>query len=358
MATQTLTLVVLPNGLSSKGALRLSVFLTPRLHGAAELQSFPDILNWTAQVKTHGLKFKLSNGTRSAVASVSTQSLRPDIWSAIFTPKTLVEPYVLPDFEKRLFVSYPARDALAYAKYAYQILSANVLGNTSDREPILNTLLRDLAFRNTANARDPGGSNLDAALAQLRVSLWREQNDTGSGNLAVMSESVGGALLPPDGIPTTGSQPANTRDMIQRFALFHAMPPAPNRADLPQSPADFAKLLDFHKALTTLSSYPLLLRALGLVFDLEIPANSLGNSPATAGGAYANIAVEEVTAGFKWKLKPILFLPQTAYFRSGKHFEAAPITSSGNVAVANVRLGRCHRRVPGARSRQLQPDPA
>src|ERR1700693_1167447 len=98
MATQTLTFVVLPNGTSSNGELRLSVFLTPRLAGAAELNSFPDILHWTTQVKNHGLNLKPTDGTHSAVAAVSPTGLRPDIWSAIFTPKTLVQPYVIPDF--------------------------------------------------------------------------------------------------------------------------------------------------------------------------------------------------------------------------------------------------------------------
>lgn len=332
MATQTLTFVVLPNGTSSKGALRLSVFLTPRLAHGAELNSFPDILNWTAQVKNHGLKFKLTDGTHSTVAAVSTQGLRPDIWSAIFTAKTLVEPYVNPDFENRLFVSYPARDAMAYAKFAYQMLSANVLQDTSDQRPILNTLLQDLAFR------DQDKSNLAAALSQLRVSLWRQQQGSG-GVIALEAVTATTAATSPDGIPTTGSQPANTRDMIQRFALYHNMPPAPNRPPLPQAPADFAKLLDFHKALTAVSSYPLLLRALGLVFDLEIPASSIGNSPATAGGAYSNIAVEEVTPGFKWKIAPTFFLPRTSYFRSAKQFASAPITTSTNVASGNYGSG-------------------
>jgi hypothetical protein len=331
MATQTLTFVVLPNATSSKGTLRLSVFLTPRLSGATELKSFPDILNWVTQVKNHGLKFKLTDGTHSTVAAASTQVLRPDIWSAIFKPEALVQRFVNPDFEKRLFVSYPARDAMAYAKFAYQMLSANVLQDTSDQEPILNTLLRDLAFR------DGEVSGLDLALSRLRVSLWREQN--AGGVVAVKSATAVAAAAPPDGVPTTGSQPANTRDMIQRFALFHNMPPAPNRPPLPSTPADFAKLLDFHKALTAISSYPLLLRALGLVFDLEIPASSVGNSPASPGGAYGTLAVEEVTPGFKWKIAPKFFLPQTSYLRSGKQFAAAPITSSANVASGNNDSG-------------------
>jgi hypothetical protein len=331
MATQTLTFVVLPNETSSNGALRLSVFLTPRLAGAAELNSFPDILHWATQVKNHGLKFKLTDGTHSTVAAVSTTGLRPDIWGAIFTPKTLVEPYVIPDFEKNLFISYPAYDAMAYAKFAYQMLSANVLQDTSDQEPILNTLLKDLAFR------DNEKSNLDAALSQLRVSLWQQQNS--GGLIGLRAATATAASTSPDGMPTTGSQPANTRDMIQLFALYHNMPPAPNRPPLPQTPADFAKLLDFHKALTAISSYPLLLRALGLVFDLEIPANALGNSPAVPGGAYSTVAVAEVTPGFKWKVAPTFFLPKTSYFRSSKQFAAAPITTSANVASGNYDSG-------------------
>ena len=127
MAEQTFTFVVLPNGTATSKALRLSIYFTPRLGGAAELQSFPDILTWTSQVRNHGLRFRLTDGTHSTTVGVNPSVLRPDIWSAIFTAKTLVQRFANPAFDQRLLVSYPAREALAFTKYAYQVLSASVL---------------------------------------------------------------------------------------------------------------------------------------------------------------------------------------------------------------------------------------
>ena len=40
-----------------------------------------------------------------------------------------------------------------------------------------------------------------------------------------------------DGVPTSVAEPANTRDAITRFALFHNLPPAPNRPPLPSTTA-------------------------------------------------------------------------------------------------------------------------
>ena len=70
--------------------------------------------------------------------------------------------------------------------------------------------------------------------------------------------------------------------MATRFALYHRMPPAPNRPPLPSSPADFAKLLDFHQALGALAAHPSLLPALGLVLPVEVPPGLCPPSPAAA----------------------------------------------------------------------------
>jgi hypothetical protein len=335
MASQTLNFVVLPNGISKQGKLQLSIYLSPRLAGAAKLSNFPDILHWTQQVKAHGLEFKLTDGTKTTTVSAGKGSttLRPDIWEAIFKADALVQPFTIPDFDKRVIVSYPSRDAMAFTKYAYQMVSANVLSTYSDQAPVLNRVLRNLVFR------DGDKSSLQAGLSQARIDLWRQQYYRDGGGISVKSVSIGAPALPPDGIPTTGSEPANARDMVQKFALYHNMPPAPGRVDLPSSEKDFAKLLDFHKALTAINSFPVLMRALGLVFDVQVPASAIGNSPASPGGDYAAIALASVTAGFTWKIKPQFFLPETAYIRSAKQFAAAPASTTLDIQNSTLVAG-------------------
>ena len=69
MAKQTLSFTVLPNGFGSGGKLRLSVYVTPRLSGASTLNDFPDLLQWTSRIESHGLKFTIKSGGKIATAA-------------------------------------------------------------------------------------------------------------------------------------------------------------------------------------------------------------------------------------------------------------------------------------------------
>src|SRR5579875_218844 len=260
MANQTLIFVVLPNGLANANTLNLSIFLTPHLSGGATLAAFPDVLNWAPFIQQKGLQFELTCGALTTTVAVNRAVLRPDLWAHLFTAKTFVAPYTVPAYDQHLIVSYPARDALAYLKYAYQFVGQGLGAYTTDRQGFLE-LFDELIFRKGQQ------STLDDTLAQTRVELWNQQHSFYNAGLPQdLLSSV--QTLPPDGVAANLSKPLNTADTIKRFALFHHLPPAPNR---PPLPTDFSKTLDFHGALTALSSYPTLLRALGLVFDVQVP---------------------------------------------------------------------------------------
>ena len=331
MARQTLTFVVLPNGRAAGHKLRLSIYMTPRLEGAATLQGFPDFLHWTAQVQQHGLKFTLASGAKTAVIGVDNTVLRPDLWDAIFQSTTYVEKFVVPDLDQHLFVSYPARDAATFLKYAYQTMAMLPATSNVDGHDILGDLLSDLMFREGHN------SNLVATLRRKRLSLWDAQQSATAPvpGRAPRVTRLGGAVareLPADGVPTVLTRPPQTRDAVERFALYHHMPPAHHRPPLPKNEAGFAKTLDFHRALSALNAYPALLRALGLVFDVEVPASLCAISPGSPGAAYASMAIQKVSPGFKWKLAPTFFLPPTSYFLTAQAFAAAPATASVDLA--------------------------
>jgi hypothetical protein len=334
MAQQTLTFVVLPNGASSAGHLGISIYLAPRLQDGATLAQFPDLLHWTSLLRDRGLHFKLSSNGHTAEVPIDRSVLRPAIWRKIFSPKTHIAPFQIPDYDKRLFVSYPARDAMAFVKYAYQTVSTQALRPAVVRR-MLPLLLRDLMYRDQR-----GHSTLDAILSETRIEMWqiqRKQSDLGmeeasrSMRAKILRLKAQAASIPPDGIPTVFSAPAQTRDMANRFALFHHMPSAPGRPPLPDTQADFAKAMDFHKVLTALSSYPSLLRALGLVFDLEIPQDLCPLSPSAPGKDYGTIGVEGAVANFDWALSPQFVFPETSYFREANSFCAAPATPPGHL---------------------------
>src|SRR5260370_30584833 len=136
--------------------------------------------------------------------------------------------------------------------------------------------------------------------------MWREQQGGGL-TLGIAPRLAGPAAV--DGVQTSLTKPAGTRAMAEQFALYHHLPPAKNRPPLPSSAADFAKVLDFHKALTALSSYPSLPRPLRLVFDVEVPASLCPVSPASPRGAYATLAGAAVNARFKLARPPRFSFP-------------------------------------------------
>jgi hypothetical protein len=327
MASQTFIFVALPNGLGANNKLKLSLYLTPRLDKGATLAAFPDMLSWPQSIQEHGLKFQIACGANNVTVSADTNVLRPDIWQTIFAPDTFVEAYKFPNYASGLFVSYPSRQALAFLKYAYQFVG--IPGSSKDEREGALRVLGPLSFRNGTK------SNLARHMAEVRVEMWNQQQVFANAGGAA---GAGAALAPtnnPDGVPTTLEAPntAATHDMATRFALFHDIPKAPNRPSLPSTPTGFKKTLDFHKALTALNSYPALLRALGLVFDLEVPASLCPTSPSA--GAYGTISVGKVTPGFKWQLTPKFSLTATSYWRDSNSFCAAPAASPAAQSAGN-----------------------
>jgi hypothetical protein len=330
MPSQTLTFVVLPRHTDGTGRLTLSVLLAPRLQGASTLAAFPDLLNWPQRLLDHGLRLTFDGGGTPATVAVPVSRLRPDIWQRLFSAETYVEPHVVPDLTENLFVSYPARDALAYLKFAYQTVAA---GSPSLQRG-LEQILAPLSFR------DGDQSTLSGELAKLRVAMWNEQraflHPTVEPHVAVHAGAPP-AAGPPDGVTSTTTMPAGVHDTISRFALFHHMPPAPGAPAPLSTPAELERLLDFHRALTSLSAYPDVMRALGLVFDLELPADVCQASP--SGDSYRTLAVATVTPGAPWQLAPTLCLPGTSYVLSSTSFTAAPDTPPTSLETGAVVAG-------------------
>jgi hypothetical protein len=332
MPSQNLVFVALPNGFAAPGRPGLSLYLSPQLQDGATLSAFPDLLNWTGLVKSKGLSFTLTCGAKTTTVAADPSYLNPKLWSAIFTPETYVAPFQTTGVPGRLIVSYPVRDCLSCLKYVYQSVGTGA-GSTDERaDRGLWALMRPFMFR------DGNESTLDAAMAQMRVEMWRDQHPAAIG---IVEDQPQAALvvapLPPDGVAPPLAMPTSATDSVTRFALFHHIPPAPGRSPLPSTPEDFAKTLDFHAALTALSSYPLLMRSLGLVFDVELPTDFCPASP--SGGTWGQIAVKALKPGFTWSLKPTLGAPATTYALSTSSFTTAPAASPAEAATGDFSAG-------------------
>jgi hypothetical protein len=331
MPTQNLIFIALPNGLHDATTLNLSIFLTPHLTRGATLADFPDMLGWVPSIAQHGLQFELTCGSQTASVAVDRTALRADLWTHLFKSTTYVEPFTVPGFDQRLIVSYPVRAALSYLKYAYQSTGMGLINANSDDNRLgIGGLLEELMFRQGTQ------STLAATISATRLAMLATQAAGGTygAGAATGTRAAAPTLSRPDGVGTTLTKPANTAEAVKAFSVFHHMPPAPGRPDLP---SDFSKTLDFHGALTALSSYPTLLRALGLVFDVRVPVSFCPAS--SVGAAYATIAVSKVTPGVAFSGAPQLSFPATACYQDGKAFAAAPITAPGALATKTYSPG-------------------
>ncbi|WP_158849579.1 Ig-like domain-containing protein [Saccharothrix deserti] len=247
----------LPNGVAGADRrLRLSVLVSPRLTTAdgadGVLSQFPDLRHWTSTMAATSFAVEL-DGVIVADRLRPRNTLEPALWDALFTDQTAVRSHVFTDYSGHQLISYPVRrlrDRIQelYAGVAFQ----SPLGLPAIEET------------------DPVGG--------LRFTLAA---------LGFLPERP--PPTPPPAPPTPPPPPSgpaaapalsveSAAENVAAFRRFYDRPARPN-APLPQTPEELARLLDFHQALACLSDYPVLLRRLGLVFDLEIPATLPATAP-------------------------------------------------------------------------------
>ena len=199
--SQQVQWVALPAGLHPDGALRLSVFVAPRLvtDEGDTLALFPDFLDWPARLATAAFEVR-TDDPRAPQGPATPASPPPDpaLWRAFFGPGTPVHSYVSENYESREVMTYPAR---------------------------------------------------------------RISSSTRSGYAAT-------AAATPAELPRSETLPYDD-EAGERFAAFHERRGTNVEMDSPES---FREKVDFHQMLSALGDHPSLLRRLGLVFDLSVPA--------------------------------------------------------------------------------------
>ena len=311
MANQTILFTVMPRGIAlNSSTLPVSVYVSPRLMGEKRLRAFPDWLSWTRRLREEGLSLTLRSGTRQTTVKVATEPLRPDLWEAMFNERTFVRSHEFVDYSGRAIFSYPVRYALSTIKAIYQIAGVELALPDPDRvkgsnqeESRPQQLLRALLAGLEVNWSDQLGDRLrkkyrdQRAAASVSSVLQLQATDLGPDGLL--------ALMPPP-----EAEPSLRRQMTEQFAVFSHIPTGPPIAD---NPPDFDTTIDFHQALSSLNSYPALLRALGLVFDFELPKDFLRLS-GTQLGAISVVDLPNV----RWRLQATSTVPalpplETAY---------------------------------------------
>ncbi|PEC22862.1 hypothetical protein [Bacillus cereus] len=329
--TQSLLWIALPNGMTMDGNnryLRLSVYVNPRLRSEQNttLASFPDFSNWAYSMQPERATFSIEvdDGTQKKVVPAYRVTPPPiqQLWCSLFESNIPVHPHEFDDYSNRPIVSYPVKNVLEYLKNFYQKLVKEarydlpciippkkystgedspvvppVRSNEEDRQEecvsiyqLINELV-ELHKRFDAHEvkREVDLSILlNKSLEEAKVEA-RRRRATGRTGDAIIPQfpSNQGPVSPtgpsgpsgPSG-PVGPGDPRNhdVQDAFYRTMLFHYRPAWTHPKTLPDGPeakAHFEKEIDFHQMLSALGDFPEILRRLGLIIDLYIPADSI-----------------------------------------------------------------------------------
>jgi hypothetical protein len=299
MASQRILWIALPAGRIERGGtelLRLSVLAAPRLTpdpGREQLQFFPDWLNWTDVARSFDrFEIEVEGGPILEGRPAATAALDPILWPKLFAPELAVRPFEFADYADRTILSYPAADAMEDVKRGFQSLafaSPNALPSVQDFLDVLGPFAVDLRPDLAARARE----------------LQR-------------AEQARNPLDLPDARPPR--EKLATQELVTRALLFHSSD-ATDPPELPRPGPRMRDLFDFHKALAQLGDYPALMRALGLVIDVEFPADTFAafSSPSTLLRLCAR-----PRRGLRGNVATTVVPLWTAFIWDGKMFAAAP----------------------------------
>lgn len=232
MATkkQTITFTTLPNGVAPSGKLRLSVFVSPRLWTddpagtKVDLSEFPDWLDWPATALTFQAAF---GGATPVAATRVGDAPRSDLWQALFTPTSYLRPRA---FEQALTTTTIKSYKVQAVHQKLQSVYTYFAKNNSRTYPTVDQLL------------DPNGPFYDLAAPFIPPPP------------------------PPPGpiIKAIFAGPSADFLNFQEVEDFHK-PFNPDNRVTPAPPD-----IEFHQMLAALGRYPVLMRMLGLVHDLEV----------------------------------------------------------------------------------------
>ena len=291
---QTVVLTVVPRGLNiDPKTMPVSVVVSPRLLGDDHLGAFPDWLKWTRRLKEKGLTLTFRCAGKTLNAKIDTKALRPELWEELFNEHTLVRSHQFNDYTQRGIISFSMRQTLSALKTIYQEASVSLAlpdggrGQTG-RHDGNRALLRDLLDGFDVHWNSDRAKSWRAAVRRLNSST----------DFAQSHQALTGPL-DSEGLIIAERNPEAFQQVAVPFAVFHHMPTPPREdSELPlDSQLDKKKLLDFHQVLSSLNAYPELQRALGLIFDLELPP---GFVQQTASGAFGKLSVSKTN--FKWSV--------------------------------------------------------
>ena len=307
----------LPNGVredrsgTNKNYLKLSVFIAPRLRVAntpmePRLSSFPDFIDWPARIKAMEFDVQFSSKPKIRATKVGPE---PDssLWKAIFTSKTKVESFRIPDYHARPILDYPIKHVQDYIKTKYQNLGADPI--TSTELPTYAQLAQDDTLGRIALAPH------EVLVADADLSAIASVN-----KFASLKTNITASLSKTMALPHL--EAADPERDFARLIMAHE-PFVSTRVSM--KPPE----LDFHSAVSSLTKYPYIMRLLGLVIDLEIELTA--DIPQAA-------AVKVLPDWGSVQASATSSTPKTAYTIKNNRFMPAPKPNDSDIADGMLRL--------------------
>ena len=346
MDTQKIIWTVLPNGYSetTPGNLRFSVFVSPRLssnQANPTLALFEDFRDWPAALA--GIDFGVQFGGNAPVAATRVGPT-PDsaLYKAMFTPDGSVYSYESPKLDKKAIRSYAWKNVEEWIKGTYQNVIAESpvemplsVDLSKELEPIMfyekpvkesgkATVVEDGMEVRKLAVLSKAPTSMERVVTRRRVSSVFDPPDERSGRTRLQTGNIhpqlGNVLQgAPESVYTTArldlqhlaQEPtftfkASTLDALDSIYNELAANKAIDNSGSIEPTKDFLQIslfhrpkqphissvaipsFDFHEACASLSNYPEIMRRIGMIIDLEVPASAVsGNTirllPVTAG---------------------------------------------------------------------------
>ncbi len=368
------------------------------------LSDYPDLIDWPDRVAAIGWSARIE-GAAPVALDIETDWLKPTLWRALFAADTRVRPFLFEDYRGIAIESFPSWTVHDLLSDLYGRASADPAYGAGRDRPGLGVLAADpdiaaiarpsfpepdpewvepeiaaIPFPDAPPVTEapeegpeppapdsdpaPGCGCLAWPILLLRWLLalfgfkfkpWAQGGAAPTAPDAPSAQPMATpsfstevtAPAPPAPPPPAKSYlpPPLTPAQQVRHAAFEALdaflrphpgtePPLPDAATLAES-------WDFHQAVAALGDYPVMLRRLGLVFDLVLPAGTV--LPATG-------TIQLVANGPAWAAGTTLAFPRTHFTASGTRFTAAPRPADPEIVDGFLRVD------DGARFRIIQND--
>ena len=392
---QLIHVTAIPNGFASNGNLRLSLALSVRLAGGNTLAAYPNFRHWTATLAAGPVSATLVSSQGEYTATLRLPGLNPDLWEGMFADSTPVTVFQFQDRSQTTAKSVPVRQIVSSVKNVYQSVgmayprgvppAAALRPVLVGFNPALTVVQRSAILQAVATAQ-PGVFDLNAsqraasplAGATLRANELSAHRFALLGALAPAATNIGVAraasALQSSASPAAAhfygnleTLSAHNLGITQRFQGYHDRATDYSLGSAPK-PTPTPPVLDFHQMLTAIGSYPALQRALGLVWDIEVPPGFLPLAPDGSGrvGVTAKVTIPAAPPrsgdpalairADGWMNGTVIYGARTAYIRAGNvgdpgaQFVAAPRGTivGGALALPESGFGLVQMDVDGA----------